>query len=99
MMLQYLLLSLIYTLQKLIHQYKRLVRQSDNVFEAISGVAGQPLALAAATQVLAVRTTNVNVPLLPLTTAACPCTYLSTKENVTNRKAASVLVLMASLEF
>lgn len=53
--------------------------RSDYVFEAVGGVTGQPLALAAATQVLAVRTTNVNVPLLPLTAAACPCTYLSRK--------------------
>lgn len=57
-----------------------LERQSDYVFEAVGGITGQPLALAAATQVLAVRTPNVNVPLLPLTAAACPCTYLSRKE-------------------
>lgn len=43
---------------------------SDNVFEAVGGVAGQPHALAATAQVLTVRPLHVNVPLLLLTAAA-----------------------------
>lgn len=80
-MLQYFLLSLIH-IQKIIHCHfhKKIGhRQSDDIFEAVGGVAGQPLALTAATQVLAVRTPNVNMPLLPLTAAARSCTYLSIK--------------------
>lgn len=45
-------------------------RSSDDVLEAVGGVAGQPHALAATTQVLAVRPLHVDVPLLPLTAAA-----------------------------
>lgn len=45
-------------------------QSSDDVFEAVGGVAGQPHALAATTQVLAVRPLHVNVPLLLLTAAA-----------------------------
>lgn len=43
---------------------------SDDVFEAVGGVAGQPHALAATTQVLAVRPLHVDVPLLLLAAAA-----------------------------
>ena len=43
---------------------------SDDVFEAVGGVAGQPHALAATTQVLSVRPLHVDVPLLPLAAAA-----------------------------
>lgn len=43
---------------------------SDYVFEAVGGVTGQSRALAATTQVLAVRLLHVNVPLLYLTAAA-----------------------------
>lgn len=43
---------------------------SDYVFEAVGGITGQPHALAATTQVLAVRPLHVNVPQLLLTAAA-----------------------------
>lgn len=43
---------------------------SDNVFEAVGGVTGQPHALAATTQILAVRPLHVNVPLLLFAAAA-----------------------------
>ena len=43
---------------------------SDDVFEAIGSVTGQPHSFTAATQVLAVRPLHVNVPLLLLTAAA-----------------------------
>lgn len=43
---------------------------SDNVFEAVGGVTGQPHALAATAQILAVRPLHVDVPLLPLAVAA-----------------------------
>ena len=42
---------------------------SDDVLEAVGGVAGQPRPLAAAAQVLAVRPLHVDVPLLPLAAA------------------------------
>lgn len=43
---------------------------SDDVFEAVGGVAGQSHASAATAQVLAVRPLHVDVPLLLLTAAA-----------------------------
>lgn len=39
-------------------------RRSDNVFEAVSVVTGQPLAFAAATEFLAMRSLEVNVSFL-----------------------------------
>lgn len=42
----------------------------DYVLETVDGVTGKAFALAAATQFLTVRTTQVNVPLLSLTAAA-----------------------------
>lgn len=44
-------------------------RSSDDVFEAVGGVAGQPHPFAAAAQVLAVRPLHVDVPLLLLADA------------------------------
>lgn len=43
---------------------------SDDVFEAVGGVTGQPHSLATTTQVLAVRPPHVDVSLLLLTSAA-----------------------------
>lgn len=43
---------------------------SDDVFEAVGGVAGQSHASAATAQVLAVRPLHVDVPLLLLAAAA-----------------------------
>lgn len=39
-------------------------RRSDNVFEAVSVITGQPLASAAATEFLAMRSLEINVPFL-----------------------------------
>lgn len=39
-------------------------RRSDNVFEAVSVITGQPLAFAAATKFLAMRSLEINVSLL-----------------------------------
>lgn len=50
---------------------------SDDVFEAVGGVAGQRHASAAAAQVLAVRPLHVDVPLLLLAAAASLRTTLS----------------------
>lgn len=39
-------------------------RGSDNIFEAVSVITGQPLASAAATELLAMRSLEIDVPLL-----------------------------------
>lgn len=39
-------------------------RRSDNIFEAVSVITGQPLASAAATELLAMRSLEIDVPLL-----------------------------------
>lgn len=39
-------------------------RRSDNIFEAVSVITGQPLASAAAAKLLAMRSLEIDVPLL-----------------------------------
>lgn len=51
-------------------QSKNMLDNSDDVFEAVGGITGQPRAFAAATQVLTVRPLHVDVSLLLLTAAA-----------------------------
>lgn len=57
--------------------FPQLQRSSDDVFEAVGGIAGQRHASAAAAQVLAVRPLHVDVPLLLLADAASLRTTLS----------------------
>lgn len=52
-------------------------QRSDDVFEAVGGVAGQPHTLTATAQVLTVRPLHVDVSLLLLTAAASLRTSLA----------------------
>lgn len=45
-------------------QNRRRAHRSDNVFEAVSAITGQPLAFAAATEFLAMRSPEINVSFL-----------------------------------